>query len=33
MLKGKNWTSLSDGSLDTFAKLLILDFFVASIYL
>ena len=33
MLTGTGWTSLADGSLDTFAKLLILDFFVASIYL
>jgi hypothetical protein len=30
---GTSWTSLSDGSLDTFAKLLVLDFFLASIYL
>jgi hypothetical protein len=33
MLDGTSWTSLSDGSLDTFAKLLVLDFFMASIYL
>ncbi|KAK3384025.1 hypothetical protein B0T24DRAFT_662434 [Lasiosphaeria ovina] len=33
MLAGTGWTSLSDGTLDTFAKLLILDFFLASIYL
>jgi hypothetical protein len=33
MLAGNSWTSLSNGSLDTFAKLLILDFFLASIYL
>ncbi len=33
MLDGTSWTSLSDGSLDTFAKLLVLDFFLASIYL
>jgi hypothetical protein len=33
MLAGTSWTSLSDGSLDTFAKLLVLDFFLASIYL
>ena len=28
-----SWTSLSDGSVNTFAKLLVLDFFLASIYL
>ena len=33
MLAGTSWTSFSDGSLDTFAKLLVLDFFLASIYL
>jgi hypothetical protein len=33
MLAGTSLTSLSDGSLDTFAKLLLLDFFLASIYL
>ncbi|KAI9666705.1 MAG: hypothetical protein M1821_004641 [Bathelium mastoideum] len=33
MLAGTAFTSLSDGSLDTFAKLLVLDFFLASIYL
>lgn len=33
MLAGTGWTSLSDGSIDTFTKLLILDFFLASIYL
>ncbi|KAJ7016386.1 hypothetical protein C8F04DRAFT_537831 [Mycena alexandri] len=33
MRDGKSWTSLSDGSLDTFVKLLLLDFFLASIYL
>ena len=32
-MAGTSWASLSDGSLDTFAKLLILDFFLASIYL
>ncbi|KAI1322511.1 hypothetical protein F5Y16DRAFT_38400 [Xylariaceae sp. FL0255] len=31
--KGSSWTSLSDGTLKTFAQLLVLDFFVASIYL
>ncbi|KAI1120481.1 hypothetical protein F5Y10DRAFT_125067 [Nemania abortiva] len=30
---GNSWVSLSDGSLETFAKLLVLDFFEASIYL
>lgn len=30
---GRSWTSLSDGTVDTFAKLLVLDFFLASIYL
>lgn len=33
ILNGTSWTSLSDGSLDTFVKLLLLDFFLASIYL
>ncbi|KAJ7252291.1 hypothetical protein C8J57DRAFT_1238171 [Mycena rebaudengoi] len=33
MRDGNSWTSLSDGSLDTFIKLLLLDFFLASIYL
>ena len=33
ILAGTSWTSLSDGSLNTFAKLLTLDFFLASIYL
>lgn len=33
ILAGTSWTSLSDGSVDTFAKLLVLDFFLASIYL
>ncbi|KAL9094002.1 MAG: hypothetical protein Q9165_003672 [Trypethelium subeluteriae] len=33
MLDGTSLTHLSDGSLDTFAKLLVLDFFLASIYL
>ncbi|KAF7344700.1 hypothetical protein MVEN_01630400 [Mycena venus] len=33
MLERKSWTSLSDGSLDTFVKLLLLDFFLASVYL
>lgn len=33
ILDGTSWTSLSDGSVDTFAKLLVLDFFLASIYL
>lgn len=33
MLAGTSWTSLSDGSVDTFAKLLVLEFFLASIYL
>ncbi|KAJ4366457.1 hypothetical protein N0V83_008093 [Neocucurbitaria cava] len=33
MLSGDSWTSLSDGTIDTFAKLLVLDFFSASIYL
>jgi hypothetical protein len=33
LLAGTSWTSFSDGSLDTFAKLLVLDFFLASIYL
>ncbi len=33
MLAGNSWSALSDGSLDTFIKLLILDFFHASIYL
>ena len=33
MLAETGWTSYSDGSLDTFAKLLTLDFFLASIYL
>jgi len=33
MLAGTSWTSLSDGSVETFAKLLVLDFFLASIYL
>lgn len=33
MLSGTSWTSFSDGSLETFAKLLTLDFFLASIYL
>ncbi|KAE8449659.1 hypothetical protein EG329_007989 [Mollisiaceae sp. DMI_Dod_QoI] len=33
ILAGNNWTSLSDGSVDTFAKLLVLEFFHASIYL
>lgn len=33
ILDGTSWTSFSDGSLDTFVKLLLLDFFLASIYL
>ncbi|KAF1996738.1 hypothetical protein P154DRAFT_579675 [Amniculicola lignicola CBS 123094] len=33
MLARTSWTSMSDGTLDTFAKLLVLDFFLASIYL
>jgi hypothetical protein len=33
ILAGTSWTSLSDGSVETFAKLLVLDFFLASIYL
>lgn len=33
ILAGTSWTSLSDGSVDTFAKLLVLDFFRASIYM
>jgi hypothetical protein len=33
ILDGESCTSLSDGSLETFAKLLVLDFFLASIYL
>ncbi|KAK6988705.1 hypothetical protein R3P38DRAFT_2742358 [Favolaschia claudopus] len=33
MRDGKSWTALSDGSLDTFVKLLLLDFFLASVYL
>lgn len=33
ILAGTSWTSLSDGSVDTFTKLLVLDFFLASIYL
>ena len=33
ILAGQSCTSLSDGSLETFAKLLVLDFFLASIYL
>lgn len=33
ILAGKSHTSLSDGSRETFAKLLVLDFFLASIYL
>ncbi|KAE9370067.1 hypothetical protein N431DRAFT_559358 [Stipitochalara longipes BDJ] len=33
ILSGTSWTSLSDGSVETFAKLLVLDFFHASIYL
>ena len=33
ILAGTSWTSLSDGSVDTFAKPLALDFFLASIYL
>jgi hypothetical protein len=33
ILAGKSYTSLSDGSRETFAKLLVLDFFLASIYL
>ncbi|OCK74492.1 hypothetical protein K432DRAFT_398051 [Lepidopterella palustris CBS 459.81] len=33
ILAGKSCTSLSDGPLETFAKLLVLDFFLASIYL
>lgn len=33
ILAGTGWTSLSDGSVDTFAKFLVLDFFLASIYL
>ncbi|KAF4460908.1 hypothetical protein FALBO_12291 [Fusarium albosuccineum] len=33
MLDGTSWISLSDGTLETFAKLLVLDFLLASIYL
>lgn len=33
ILAGKSCTTLSDGSRSTFAKLLVLDFFLASIYL
>lgn len=33
ILDGTSWTSFSDGSVETFAKLLVLDFFLASIYL
>jgi hypothetical protein len=33
ILDGKSWTSLADGTVDTFAKLLVLDFFLASIYM
>ena len=33
ILDGSSWTAFADGSLDTFAKLLVLDFFLASIYL
>lgn len=33
ILDGTSWTTHSDGSLDTFVKLLLLDFFLASIYL
>ncbi|KAJ2989778.1 hypothetical protein NUW58_g3296 [Xylaria curta] len=33
IVTGDSWVSFSDGSLETFAKLLVLDFFVASIYL
>ena len=33
ILAGTSWTSLSDGTVETFAKLLVLDFFFASIYL
>ena len=33
ILAGTSLTSHSDGSVDTFAKLLVLDFFLASIYL
>ncbi|KAF2726680.1 hypothetical protein EJ04DRAFT_557852 [Polyplosphaeria fusca] len=33
MLAGNSLTSCSDGTLDTFAKLVVLDFFLASIYL
>ncbi|MCJ1252021.1 hypothetical protein MMC30_009259 [Trapelia coarctata] len=33
ILDGSSWTAFADGSLDTFAELLVLDFFLASIYL
>jgi hypothetical protein len=33
ILAKNGWISLGDGTLETFAKLLVLDFFVASIYL
>ncbi|KAK2594587.1 hypothetical protein QQS21_007717 [Conoideocrella luteorostrata] len=33
MLNGTSWTCFYDGTLETFAKLVILDFFEASIYL
>jgi hypothetical protein len=33
MLAGKSMTSFADGTLENFAKLLVLDFFLASIYL
>ncbi|KAJ8132844.1 hypothetical protein O1611_g777 [Lasiodiplodia mahajangana] len=33
IVTGDSWISFSDGSLETFAKLLVLEFFVASIYL
>ncbi|MCJ1313631.1 hypothetical protein MMC25_007310 [Agyrium rufum] len=33
ILAETSWTSLSDGTVDTFAKLLVLDFFLASLYL
>lgn len=33
ILTESSWTTFADGSLDNFAKLLVLDFFLASIYL
>lgn len=33
IINGDSWTALSDGTMDTFAKLLVMDFFLASIYL